>query len=295
MLTGATTGSGLNDASGTTFNSGITTVTYMVTDSAGNTVSCNFNVTVTDNEKPIITCPNKIMICDTIVTVPLPIFSDNCFVGLVTNDFNLSNNASGIYPYGVTTVNWTVSDSSGNTNSCLMTIEVEITPTSTAGEDQVVIGLSNTKLNAANVIVGVGSWVSVIGYGNVLDDSDPFSNVDQLETGENIFEWNVANGTCPVAIDEVMITVLPLVVPNGFSPNNDGDNDLLVIAGIDLLANEITIFNRWGVELFHTIDYQNDWDGRSKLGKDLPGDTYFYLIKVPELDKELNGFIVLRR
>tara|TARA_B100000809_G_C15025456_1_gene489985 strand:- start:371 stop:1174 length:804 start_codon:yes stop_codon:yes gene_type:complete len=267
----------------------------MVTDSAGNTVSCNFNVTVTDNEKPIITCPNKIMICDTIVTVPLPIFSDNCFVGLVTNDFNLSNNASGIYPYGVTTVNWTVSDSSGNTNSCLMTIEVEITPTSTAGEDQVVIGLSNTKLNAANVIVGVGSWVSVIGYGNVLDDSDPFSNVDQLETGENIFEWNVANGTCPVAIDEVMITVLPLVVPNGFSPNNDGDNDLLVIAGIDLLANEITIFNRWGVELFHTIDYQNDWDGRSKLGKDLPGDTYFYLIKVPELDKELNGFIVLRR
>ncbi|RMG96596.1 MAG: HYR domain-containing protein, partial [Chloroflexi bacterium] len=45
-LSGATTGSGNNDASGQTFNLGVTTVTYTATDDAGNTASCSFTVTV---------------------------------------------------------------------------------------------------------------------------------------------------------------------------------------------------------------------------------------------------------
>jgi gliding motility-associated-like protein len=45
-LTGATVGSGIDDASGTTFNKGMTTVWYKVTDGSGNTDSCSFNVTV---------------------------------------------------------------------------------------------------------------------------------------------------------------------------------------------------------------------------------------------------------
>ncbi len=47
VLTGATTGSGNNDASGTNFQLGVTTVTYVVTDVNGNTNSCSFTVTVT--------------------------------------------------------------------------------------------------------------------------------------------------------------------------------------------------------------------------------------------------------
>jgi hypothetical protein len=46
ILTGATTGSGASDASGTTFNQGITTVKYIVTDASGNKDSCSFNVEV---------------------------------------------------------------------------------------------------------------------------------------------------------------------------------------------------------------------------------------------------------
>ncbi|MCW8896915.1 MAG: HYR domain-containing protein [Flavobacteriales bacterium] len=45
-LTGATIGSGASDASGTTFNQGITTVKYIVTDASGNKDSCSFNVEV---------------------------------------------------------------------------------------------------------------------------------------------------------------------------------------------------------------------------------------------------------
>lgn len=46
ILSGATTGSGSGDVSGTTFNNGVTTVLYMATDSSGNTDSCTFNVEI---------------------------------------------------------------------------------------------------------------------------------------------------------------------------------------------------------------------------------------------------------
>jgi hypothetical protein len=55
-LTGATTGSGNNDASGTTFAKGVTTVTYTVADTNGLAVSCSFTVTVNDTEPPLADC-----------------------------------------------------------------------------------------------------------------------------------------------------------------------------------------------------------------------------------------------
>ena len=53
-LSGATTGSGPNNASGRTFNLGVTTVTYTITDAAGLTASCSFTVTVV-NPNPVVT------------------------------------------------------------------------------------------------------------------------------------------------------------------------------------------------------------------------------------------------
>ncbi|MEL7248061.1 MAG: HYR domain-containing protein, partial [Bacteroidota bacterium] len=83
-LTGATTGSGDEDASGTTFNVGETTVTYYALDEDEEEVSCSFTVTVNDTEAPSITCPNNIEveICEAITTVTwdesVVIPTDNC-------------------------------------------------------------------------------------------------------------------------------------------------------------------------------------------------------------------------
>ena len=294
-LTGATLGSGLSDASGVNFNQGVSTVTYTVTDSTGNTASCNFTVTVDDIINPTIICPGNIVTCDSNVTVPIPVFGDNCTGVTIVNDFNFSGDATGVYPLGLTTVNWTATDANGNTTGCAMTIEVETPPLSYAGPDQTIIGLNSSNLNAGSPSVGTGSWFLISGYGNVSNLFDPNSYLADLEPGENVFEWTVTNGTCPNSSDEVIITVIPLNIPNGFSPNNDGDNDYFEIEGIDLIENELIIFNRWGVELYSVKNYQNDWDGRSKDGKVLPEDTYFYIIKIPGLEEELSGFVVLKR
>ena len=123
-------GTGINDISGQTFNVGVTTVTYYIEDAAGNSAQCTFDVTVTDNENPTITCATDQIqtadagVCAAAVTVVAPVTGDNCGVATVVNDFNGTADASDTYPVGTTTVIWTVTDIYGNTNNCNQDITV---------------------------------------------------------------------------------------------------------------------------------------------------------------------------
>jgi hypothetical protein len=115
-LTGATSGSspatGINYVGTQTFNTGITTVAYIVTDGAGNTAACSFTVTVSDSQAPSITCPSNITqnatngACTAFVTVPLATASDNDGIASILNSYNNTNNASDTYPVGTTIVTW---------------------------------------------------------------------------------------------------------------------------------------------------------------------------------------------
>ena len=70
-----------------------------------------------------------------------------------------------------------------------------------------------------------------------------------------------------------------------------------MISGIgNFPGNEVVIWNRWGNEVFRTLDYQNDWGGtNSNTGEALPDGTYFYLITLPEGNQEIRGFITVYR
>ncbi|MBL4593542.1 MAG: HYR domain-containing protein, partial [Flavobacteriales bacterium] len=282
--------------SGATFPQGITTNTFVATDPSGLADTCSFLVTVIDNQNPTIVCPNDTILCNTNVTIPLPNLGDNCLVGNVVNDFNLTNNASGIYPVGITLINWTAFDASGNSNSCVMTVQVDLKPSiADAGEDQHILINQNTNLEALSPFVGVGLWSLISGNGVVDDNLNSLSMVSDLSIGDNIFRWTIVNGTCPDSFDEVNVIVGGLNVPNGFSPNGDGNNDLFVIPGIERMNNEVVIFNRWGVELYKTNNYQNDWNGDSNGGNTLPDDTYFYIIRLIDFSEEYSGYVVIKR
>jgi gliding motility-associated-like protein len=73
-------------------------------------------------------------------------------------------------------------------------------------------------------------------------------------------------------------------LPNVFTPNDDNFNDLLRPINKNPKATvdhiELSIFNRWGVEVFYTEDPLVKWDGKNqKTGKLLPDGTYFYKCK----------------
>lgn len=75
-----------------------------------------------------------------------------------------------------------------------------------------------------------------------------------------------------------------IVIPTGFSPNDDGINDFFIIAGAENYpTNKLIIFNQWGETLFEASPYLNDWSGTSdtrltsKKNDKLSDGTYFYI------------------
>jgi gliding motility-associated-like protein len=120
-------------------------------------------------------------------------------------------------------------------------------------------------------------------------DNDGITNGTELQNGSNPF-----NPCSPKPCD--------VSIPDSFTPDGDGINDVFVIDGIDLFPNNtISIFNRWGVLVYETSNYQNDWDGstQSKFtigGDDLPTATYYYVFDTNDLNIGVKtGYIYLQR
>ncbi len=95
-------------------------------------------------------------------------------------------------------------------------------------------------------------------------------------------------------------------LPNTFTPNGDGTNDLFIpLEGFRFVNMvDMNIFTKWGTLVFTTNDPQINWDGNHyKTGKELPGGTYYYTCKVFEINsdgsetiaEELSGYIHLFR
>ena len=101
--------------------------------------------------------------------------------------------------------------------------------------------------------------------------------------------------------ERLVLSVTDFFIPEGFSPNDDGINDLFVIRGIEKFPNNfIQIYNRWGNKVYEMNSYTNKWDGKSTIGitfgsDDLPVSTYFYLFDLGDGSKIRKGTIYLNR
>ena len=71
-----------------------------------------------------------------------------------------------------------------------------------------------------------------------------------------------------------------LFIPNAFSPNDDGINDVLYVRGADgFLSMNLIIYSRWGEKVFETSDADIGWDGRFE-GEELSPNVYGYYLTV---------------
>ncbi|MTH15331.1 gliding motility-associated C-terminal domain-containing protein, partial [Flavobacterium sp. LC2016-01] len=147
-----------------------------------------------------------------------------------------------------------------------------------------------------------GTWVDT---NNTRALQGSVLNAFGLALGTYVFEYKIADQLCPRSIVLSMeinddCKVLPcenILVHNAFSPNGDGINDVFVIDGIGDLTcypgNTVEIYNRWGILVFETTDYNNTtnaFDGTSrgrttvKQSDGLPTGTYFYIVTYKSLD-----------
>jgi len=89
-----------------------------------------------------------------------------------------------------------------------------------------------------------------------------------------------------------------IVIPNIFTPNGDGINDLFRISGQFVSDYKITIYNRWGQFLAEYPWIAGGWDGRTEAGLEAPSGVYFYIIDAKGMDGkeyQFNGHFRLQR
>ncbi|MFN8250143.1 MAG: PKD domain-containing protein, partial [Ferruginibacter sp.] len=102
-----------------------------------------------------------------------------------------------------------------------------------------------------------------------------------------------ARGGC-VKTDEVFVKVLMTPnIPNTFSPNNDGINDLWEIQYLNTYPNNrVQVFTRTGQLVFESKGYKTPWNGTFN-GKPLPVDTYYYIIEPESGRKPVTGYVTI--
>jgi gliding motility-associated-like protein len=89
----------------------------------------------------------------------------------------------------------------------------------------------------------------------------------------------------------------PFFVPNSFSPNGDGNNDVFQIYGVGIKTIDLKIFNRWGELVYESNNQFDGWDGTYKGALQQPG-VYVYNVYVTYLndkkEQKVGSITILR-
>lgn len=274
-------------ASGSIFPVGTTAVTYSYTDLGNNTVSCSFNVTVEDNEAPIILCPADITVtgspttCDAVVSYSGVTASDNC-PGTISISLIAGFSSGNTFPVGTTVVSYQAVDLAGNIDTCSFNVNVlpAVAPT-TANilmPNLVEVCVEDILALSANA-PGVGETATwSFGDPNAIfvpGPTDPAADLTNLLTptvsGLNPYPliWTISN-SCFSSSDTIYVQVNAL--PTGFifetapiSAYGASDGQLL---GVPQGGTPPYTAYQWNDPLFQT----------TQLATGLASDTYKLVI-----------------
>jgi hypothetical protein len=199
---------------------GVNVITYTVTDIHGNVTTASFNITVVDNQAPIITgCPANITVnaeagrCDKVVNWMPPTASDNCpGVSLSTNHIQGET-----FPLGTTTVTYTATDHTGLVTTCSFNITVVDTQKPIlAGVPANVTVECNAVPNAATVTAtdNCATTVAVV-YNEARTNGNCASNYILTRTWTATdAAGNIASGTQVITVQDTQAPVLSAAPAN---------------------------------------------------------------------------------
>jgi gliding motility-associated-like protein len=160
-----------------------------------------------------------------------------------------------------------------------------------------------------------GTWTNDDNVGGL---TGTLFNAWQIPVGLYTFTYTIVNGPCP-RIYQIKMSVTDdcepfacdeVIIHNAFTPNGDGTNESFNIENIDQECrptNKVEIYNRWGVLVYETKNYDNNTrkfegisEGRVTVDKnaELPSGTYFYIIQWTTSDGNTinkNGYLYLTR
>lgn len=288
-----------------------------------NPVQTTDSITVTPSASTTYTVIGSNGIC--VDSAKVSIFLDSPFtVGIVNdtlcagNTANISANVSGgSLPYtyiwsnglgtlssaaitvlpGPVTYTCTVSNGCGQTIPGTVVVDgasapnaaFTITPDTVPGGQ--LIGFINSNSGGNN-------WFWAMGDGVRFDStSSIIYSYDQPGT-YYVTLWVLNRFGCIDSAIEGLYVTEGIYIPNVFTPNGDGQNDVFHVSTNGMKTYNIEIFNRWGEKVFQSNSLEIDWDGTTSSGIEESTGQYYYIVKVSDFANKqyvYKGYVELLR
>jgi gliding motility-associated-like protein len=167
----------------------------------------------------------------------------------------------------------------GCADSAIVEIDVFKKLSFTAGPDKYI------TLGDTAILTPVINGTAVNYYwtpGVYINDAAALNPKINPPLGETTYTLHAASGAgCGSGTDNVTVHVYnDMYIPNAFTPNGDGHNDVFRILPFDnYTLNRFTIYNRWGAIIFNTSNPTTGWDGRYNQ-QPQPAGTYIYYVEM---------------
>lgn len=264
----------VNLASGTSYTPPATVgdVTYWVYEDLNGCRSDSTPVTVTFAPAPEVSVAPSVAIC----------YGDSIQVTAANNGYAItwSTGQTGETIYlGLDTTTWvtvTATNPSCGIDQDSLLLVVNPLPTVVAGNDTLIGIGGEVTLFAESPGNVTYSWVPEV-QECVEDDCSIVYDVPDQATVYVVFATDQNN--C-MNTDSVLVDIngyMDVFIPNIFSPNGDGHNDVLEVLGPRLFNYKIEIFDRWGKRVFVSDEQKDYWDGTLN-GSSLEPQTFVYML-----------------
>ena len=199
-------------------------------------------------------------------TVPA---GDSIWSGQGTGTVTVGGNVTG----PITVVN-SLTGCSSKAAACVITI----IPSPIAGFDTASSGMFRTTWAFTDTSKpAITSWFWNFGNGDTANIADPAYIYPAA--GTYVVTETVSNSNgCKATVTKDVIIPEGIIIPNVFTPNGDGKNDIFLISSSGMKSFSIEIFNRWGEKVFESTSPQISWDGRTSAGVSASDGTYYFIL-----------------
>lgn len=168
----------------------------------------------------------------------------------------------------------TLTSTIGCTKQASVSVGIYPLPYVDAGNDQYIVYGGSTTLHGVSNPSDTSYWTTT---DSLSCYACPNPEVRPEQT--TIYYYTTIDENGCLHTDEVVVYVDgSLYVPNAFTPNGDGVNDIFHVQGRDIVEYELLIFNRWGELFFESNNLDTSWDGTYK-GKVVQIDVYVWKIR----------------